>query len=186
MNTRTRIPHTLNLLIALVFVAGCSGSSDSGTENTEVTFRAVGTLAQDCNANPGNCPTGVATGNQMIFDLTLDNGSKDLNARAWTYDTLKRVVVRIGPTYVMIIDPARLNWLDVEGSFTTDAAGNINGVPVDWYQKWQAGTQMLDADGNAVLEWEVDERLYYLVNTRVFLRSTEDHFSSPQHWTILP
>jgi len=185
MNTRTRIPHTLNLLIALVFVAGCSGSSDSGTENTEVTFRAVGTLAQDCNANPGNCPTGVATGNQMIFDLTLDNGSKDLNARAWTYDTLKRVVVRIGPTYVMIIDPARLNWLDVEGSFTTDAAGNINGVPVRWDQEWQAGTQMLDVDGNPVMKWTVNHKLWYYPDFKVIF-SAEGQFSSPQHWTILP
>ena len=185
MNTRTRIPHTLNLLIALVFVAGCSGSSDSGTENTEVTFRAVGTLAQDCNANPGNCPTGVATGNQMIFDLTLDNGSKDLNARAWTYDTLKRVVVRIGPTYVMIIDPARLNWLDVEGSFTTDAAGNINGVPGRWNQEWRAGTQMLDVDGSPVMQWIVEDQLWYFPDVKVMF-SAQFHFSSPQHWTILP
>ena len=178
-----RLAKAAFLFFAATVLAGCSGSSETAVEDTQVTFRATDTIEPCPN---GGCPQGVAEGAPLTIDFIVDNGSKETNGRAWTYTSVKQIVVRVGATYTAIIDPARYIWTRAEGTFTTDASGNFNGVPSTWrIERAPVGEPQKDSNGNYVNDLALNQELY-LETTEGRFYTFNDMFTTPSSWTLLP
>jgi len=143
--------------VAAVILAGCSGSSDSGTASTTTNTGATASTEYilrftDAVTYCGRgCPPGVNLGDSLTVDYVVDNGASKIS-NTWDYEHMKSVTFSAG-TWSATINPRLGTPKYSFGSFRTDASGALTGLP-EWGQGSNGiGPGQNDSNGAEILGW---------------------------------
>ena len=115
----------------------------------------------------GLLPSGLSVGDTLRIDVVVNNGNNSQLSQTWAYTDMVSCTFYAGGSYSAEVDPQLGSDQSTNGSFTTDGAGNLTGLPDDWHQGYGAmGGSQLDSNGTEIQSWFLNgaNSILYLQN----------------------
>ena len=131
-----------------------------------------------------------AIGDPASITVTLDNGGASLVNQTWTAADLVSVVFDInnGAATASFFSPFDGGLESADGSFETDAAGNLISAPSLWEDTAFAADFAVNFPFSNSLNWGIDgdnEVLFDAPNTIALFLADVDGNTDPANWTLV-